>query len=223
MLKTGLLIGFICGIALFSACEHQPYVLPVSERTGDSALCFDRDLLPIFISQCAKSGCHDAGTHKKGYILDSYDNIIKKGIVPGNYAASRIYMSVTGTTEEMMPKGADNLTEEQITLIKRWIVKGAIKDNNCTPLCDSDNYVFSAGVQPIVNKYCTGCHSGSAPQGNLLLTSYSEIKGAVQSRNLIKCINYETGYPGMPNSGLHLSTCQIRQIEKWVSAGMLNN
>ncbi len=74
-----------------------------------------------------------------------------------------------------------------------------------------------------MNKYCTGCHSGTAPQGNLVLTSYNAVKDAVQNKNLVKCINYIPGYVAMPQGGLKLTDCEIRQVEKWVDAGMQNN
>lgn len=223
MTKYILLATLAVLLTYNTACQHQPYVLPVSQRTGDPSLCFERDIQPIFVSQCAKSGCHDAITHKKGYTLDNYDNIVKKGIVPGNAAASKIYMSVTGSTEEMMPADAAPLSDNQVALLKKWIDGGAIKDNNCSLPCDSNSYAYNSAIQPLLNQYCTGCHSGANPQGNLLLVSYGNVKYAVESKNLIKCINYIDGYSGMPKGGLHLSQCEIRQIEKWVDAGMPNN
>jgi hypothetical protein len=223
MTRFFLLLILAYTVTITISCKHQPYVLPLSERKGDPTLCFERDILPIFVSQCASGGCHDAGSHKKGYILDSYDNIIAKGIVPGNYAASKIYMSVTGTTEEMMPEDAAPLSSEQIALIKRWINAGALKDSACGSPCDSNNYTYSNGIQPLMSKYCIGCHGSSSPQGILVLLSYSQVKDAVQNRNLMKCVKYETGYSGMPKGGLHLSQCQIRQLEKWIDSGMQNN
>lgn len=219
MFPLALLIVLIVPVS----CQHKAYVVPVAQRTGDPTLCFDSDILPIFISQCAKAGCHDAGEHEKGYVLDSYDNIIKKGIAPGNAIGSKIYQSVMGYTEKRMPEDAPPLSAEQITLIKRWIDAGAIKDANCSLPCDSNNFAYSTGVKPLMEKYCTGCHSGSSPQGNLSLNSYDAVKNAVLNKNLVKCVNYETGYNAMPKGGLHLSTCQVRQIEKWVAANMPNN
>ena len=41
-----------------------------SGSTGpDTSLCFERDILPIFISNCAKSGCHDASSHQEGFVV----------------------------------------------------------------------------------------------------------------------------------------------------------
>src|ERR1043165_3349153 len=67
--------------------------------TEDTSLCFERDILPIFLSNCAKSGCHDAASHEEGYILDSYNNIMNTGdddgIVPFDAYESEIYEAIT--------------------------------------------------------------------------------------------------------------------------------
>jgi mono/diheme cytochrome c family protein len=221
-MKRVLIFSLVIILTTALSCQHQPYVIPVEDRTGDPTLCFDRDILPIFLSQCAKSGCHDAAEHEKGYILDSYDNIIKKGIAPGNALGSTIYKSVAGYTEELMPEGAPPLTATQLDLLKRWIDAGAIKDANCTSSCDTNNFAYTAGVKPIIDQYCLGCHSGTSPQGNLLLNSYTAVKNAVLNRNLVNCINYTTGFFPMPQ-GLKLSDCEIRRVEKWVANGMPDN
>lgn len=206
-------------IVVSVSCKHEPFAAP---GPGDSTLCFERDILPIFISECAKSGCHDAKKHEEGYVLDSYIHIMQKGIKPRNADGSKIYQSITGKTEERMPQGTPPLSNEKIALIKQWIDAGAAQDNNCSTACDSNNLAYTAGIKPLADKYCSGCHSGAAAQGNLLLTSYSQIKSAVENNHLLNSIRYEAGYPGMPQ-GLHLSDCEVKQFEKWVSAGMPDN
>ena len=80
--KSIALLLIVSGISTASifmnSCVHQPYVLPVNMRTGDASICFERDVLPIFQSNCAKSGCHDAGAHKGGYALDNHADVGKK-------------------------------------------------------------------------------------------------------------------------------------------------
>ncbi len=218
------LVLICAGVYVFFAgsCQHKSYELPLDKRTGDPSLCFDRDILPIFLSQCATSGCHDKAEHEKGYILDSYENIVKKGIAPGNPIGSRIYESILGYTEERMPAEAPPLSDAQISLIERWIRAGAIKDDNCANTCDSNNFTFASGVKPIIEQYCVSCHGSSNPQGNISLNNYILVKAAILNQNLLKCINYESGYPAMPQ-GIQLTSCEVRQIEKWVAAGMPDN
>ncbi|MCB0697308.1 MAG: hypothetical protein KDC07_08085, partial [Chitinophagaceae bacterium] len=160
-----LLAGFVIICVIAVSCQHDPYVVPVQDRTGVPGLCFDRDILPIFISECAKSGCHDAAGHAEGYVLDSYENIVKKGIAPGNAIGSKIYKSIVGLTEERMPQDAPALSTEKTDLIKKWINAGALKDSSCTSPCDSNNFTYAAAIEPLMQKYCTGCHSGTTPQG----------------------------------------------------------
>ena len=54
-------------------------------------VCFDSDVLPIFQSNCTQSGCHNSQDRKEGYDLTSYESIVSRGIVPGDYKASKIY------------------------------------------------------------------------------------------------------------------------------------
>src|SRR5437870_8144944 len=86
----------------FFACKHelpQPVILnppgtpPAGSHIttiscgGDSSykLCFQSEVLPIFQKNCATSGCHDASSHKGGYVLDTYDNLfLKDGKLTGN-------------------------------------------------------------------------------------------------------------------------------------------
>ena len=63
--------------------RHQRYVIvKVHKETPaiDTGICFKRDILPIFNSNCAVSGCHNKTKAEEGYILDSYQNIVRKGI-----------------------------------------------------------------------------------------------------------------------------------------------
>ena len=87
---------FIILIALapviFYACRHTPpdAIPPVQPGSGgpngngggpgSNPVCFESEVLPIFQTNCATSGCHDAASNQKGYILDSYDNLFKKEV-----------------------------------------------------------------------------------------------------------------------------------------------
>ena len=223
--KIGLLSVFafiIAGVAMQS-CTHDPYVMPVAQRTGDPSICFENDILPIFVSTCATNGCHSASAHKSGYTLDSYTNIMKKGIVPGNSAASVIWQSIYihpfGVT--VMPAGGYALNNTQKFLIKRWIETGAIDSGACSATCDSNNITYSGGIAPLIDKYCTGCHnSASAPGGSLL--DYNSVQAAAVTGRMLGDIQHLSGYNAMP-PGITLSNCQLTQVRKWVAAGALNN
>jgi len=225
--KLGILAGLVLlfGVAAagLHSCTHAPYVLPAAQRTNDPEICFERDILPIFISNCAKGGCHDAESRKSGYQLDNYEHIVSKGIVPGNVAASTIWESVDmhifGVTH--MPEDAPDLTAAQLDLLRRWIATGAVDSGACTSNCDSSNYTFSGAILPLTQKYCVGCHnSASAPGGSL--TDYASIREAAVNGRLVGNIEHLPGYNAMP-VGLTLSVCQVAQITKWVAAGAPDN
>ena len=46
------------------------------QSTYVARACFTRDILPVIISHCATTGCHDAITHKEGYNYTTYANIM---------------------------------------------------------------------------------------------------------------------------------------------------
>lgn len=219
-----IILSLITGSMATNSCVHAPYVLPQNQQTNDPAICFERDILPIFVSNCAKSGCHDAQSHEEGYELNSYANIVKKGIVPGNVAASEIWESITTNSGEegMMPLNAPPLSARELDLIKRWITAGAVDSGACTNNCDTSNFAYSTAILPLMQTYCAGCHnSASAPGGGL--TDYTSIKNAAVNGKLIGSISHLPGYVPMPAGGLTFTECQITQVKKWLAAGALNN
>ncbi len=223
-----VLVGFglsiIAGTMGINSCVHAPRVMPESKRTNAPGICFERDILPIFVSNCAKSGCHDAGSHEEGYVLDNYQNIIKKGIVPGNVAASKIYESVMpGNDDDKMPKDAPPLTAVQLDKLKQWIAAGATDGGDCTTPCDTSNYTYSGVIAPMMTLYCVGCHSSASSPGGSL-ADYNSVMVATVTGRLIGNISHQAGYnPMPPGSSVQLSACEVTQVKKWLAAGALNN
>ena len=220
-----MIIMVTAGSMIINSCTHQPFVLPSNLRTSDPGICFERDVLPIFQSNCAKSGCHDEHSHKGGYTLDNYNNIVKKGITPGNPAASKIWESISMRTydDDFMPIGAPALNTSQLDVIKRWISAGAVDSGACnfTP-CDTANFTYSGAIAPMMQLYCTGCHSSPSALGGSLM-DYNSVKLAAVNGRLIGDIAHTTGYNAMPKGGTTLDDCQVTQVKKWVAAGAQNN
>jgi mono/diheme cytochrome c family protein len=201
----------------------------------DTGICFQRDILPIFHSNCAVADCHNAQTHKEGYVLDSYSNIIKKGIVPGHPSKSKIVKVITkqgsnnGDDDNRMPPPPRNrLSQEQIDLIIRWIAEGA-QDKDCsspmpgTKGCDTTSITYSKTIVPIFQYNCYGCHSTIQPQGNLDLTQYANVKMKVDDGKLLGSITHSIGFVPMPSKDIMLNNCYITQIRKWIESGAPNN
>jgi ankyrin repeat protein len=89
---------------------------------------FKLDVQPIFREYCVS--CHGPAQQISGFRLDRRRDAMRGGgavdIGPGNSAASRLYLKLTGEPEyglQMPPTGP--LSQEQIGIIKAWIDKGA--------------------------------------------------------------------------------------------------
>jgi len=226
-------IGLIASSAVITAvtfisCKHSPYVLPADQRTSSADICFERDVLPIFTTNCAKSGCHNSTGNGEGsdWVFTSYASITNRGVVPGNPAASRVYQAITGTEgEKMPPKGNPALTQAQVDIIYKWIASGAMDGTNCPTACDTGNYTYSGAIAPMMATYCTGCHyAGAKAVAGVYLDSYYGVQTAgADSASLLGALRHSSGYVAMPQSGNQLSDCQITQVEKWIKNGMQND
>lgn len=100
--------------------------IPVEKN---AAICFEKEVLPIFKKNCAIPQCHDTETKQSGFVLNSHMNIVMKGIHPGKPEKSIIYRVLTEeTTKPMPPKPNKSLKKEEIELIQSWILQGAKKE-----------------------------------------------------------------------------------------------
>jgi hypothetical protein len=216
-------------IMLLSSCVHDPLTdessqndpPPIDGCVSDGNVCFESSVLPIFISSCAISGCHDAKTREEGYVLDSYNGIMKKGIRPGNASESKLYKVLFENGDDLMPPDGP-LSQAQKDSIALWINQGALNTTNCNCYCDPAQSGFAAIVQPIITNNCVGCHKPGNLGGNIDLSSYAAIKLQASNGKLVGSITHATGYSPMPQ-GAKLSDCQITQITQWVEGGSLNN
>ncbi len=187
----------------------------ISNCSPDSVY-FANEILPMINSNCATSGCHDAISKADGVVLTNYNNILKY-VKPNNAAGSKLYTIITS---DKMPPKAPMTTDQKATLAK-WINQGAL-NNQCTGGCDTLNFTYSGSVSVTMNAYCKGCHNPASLGGGIDLSTYAGVKAADLGR-LMGTLNQAPGYSAMPKGGSKLSDCQIRQVEKWIQAGTLNN
>jgi mono/diheme cytochrome c family protein len=197
-------------------------------KCDSNVVYFEQEILPILISNCAKSGCHDAITHEEGLNLTSYSKIMSSGIVRPNRPDNSEMIKVL-TEEEgdkaMPPAPNQKLTSEQIALLSKWILQGA-KDTSCVETivtCDTTAVSYSGFVAPLLTTFCAGCHSGGNPSGSIALNSYNGVKAVAQNGRLIGAITWTAGYQKMPQSGNKLNDCSIAKITAWINDGAPNN
>jgi hypothetical protein len=221
---------------LLGYCEHEPVGMPPSGTggtvvvTGGTQPCsvdtvyFQNKVLPLIISSCAKSNCHDAITREHGIELTSYDKIMASGEVnPGNPASSKLYKVLNETDPaEIMPQPPSfPLTQVEKDLIFKWILQGA-KNNACND-CDTTTITYSAAIVPLINNNCKGCHNPGFLSAGLDLTNYTNVKTIALNGKLMGSVDRLPGFPAMPKGAAKLSDCKITQIRKWINAGALNN
>jgi hypothetical protein len=196
-------------------CKHEPVIVLTA---ADSAICFERDILPIFVSSCAKSGCHDQATAKEEVILNNWQGIMAAGVKPGDPKDSEVFKEIQG---QMGGSRYGNLNTEQKILIQKWIMLGAKNTTNCPSDCDSTQFKYSTAIKPLIDKYCIGCHAYPNASGSIELSSHTGVANAAKNGILLNSLTHPTNW--MPKSGKKLSDCQIRQFEKWINAGTPND
>lgn len=212
-LKITLSVGMNFFFILFlNSCKKDVYT---------PNFCFQEDVLPIFVSNCANTGCHNSIDKAEELDLSNYNGIMEE-VDPGHPNRSEIYQVIKGKNPEMPPEDHLKLTRGQVSIIKKWIEVGAPNSSNCNP-CDTLDFTFSNRVQPLLNNWCVGCHSSSNPDGGVILSNYTSIMISVNNNSLLGSIKHLSGFTAMPKNAGSLSLCEINAIETWINNGSPNN
>lgn len=203
--------------------------LPVStgRPCSPDTVYFEKQILPILVSHCAQSGCHDPASRADGVVLTSYAQVIQTGgIRPGNPADSEIFEALTDSDPDkrMPPPPATALPAADIALIETWIRQGA-KNLACieTAPCDTALVSYQQQVLPILQLNCIACHTGPNAGAGIQLNNYQRISAEALSGRLGGVISHEPGYEPMPPSGTKLADCDILKIKTWAARGAPNN
>jgi hypothetical protein len=216
---------FLLGVILFSSCKHDPPLDldgTISQNCDPDTVYFGNTILPLLVSKCGMSGCHDEGSHREDIVLTDYYSIINSDVIkPGHPNSSKLVKVLTATGESMMPPNPYSaLTTDQINSIRTWIDQGA-KFNTCIG-CDTLNYTFAANIWPILNTNCTGCHDNNSAGGNIYIRNYDDVLLMVNDGSLMGSLLGD-GYSLMPKNTTGLQPCKITQIQKWINDGAQNN
>jgi hypothetical protein len=204
---------------------------PVIVTCSADTVYFAQTILPLVTSLCGKSGCHGTVNPKEFQMIytttsQSYSGIKNRFVTTGSTSTSKL----TNAINEMAGKGVSGYvapTTEQLNTLKKWISQGA-KSNSCTG-CDTTKYTYAAIVSPIITTYCVGCHPAPGSSSTPNLTTLTAIQAEVNNNpgRLLGSIQhtapYNTSTTAMPQGSAKLPDCYIRQINKWIDAGMPNN
>ncbi len=211
---------------LFLLGLSQCVVTPEESVASLEGICFETEILPLMVSRCGSSGCHNAIDRADGIDLTSYEAILKE-VKPGDPGDSEIieYMYETGE-DAMPPSPAEPLKNEQIKLIENWISSGAANTVNCAGIgsCNVNSPIsFNRDVLPIIDNYCFGCHNTADPQGGYSYSTHNETLKSVNDGTLMGSIRFETGYEAMPENSNKMPSCDIDLIRLWIDEGAMDN
>ena len=114
MLQRSLLILFVL---LLWGCVHDPLYTPdpqpapgaeptvVEGPCDPETVYFQEEVLPLIISNCAQSGCHDAASAEDGIVLESFSSILYGDdndlVVPGQPGESELIEVILGSNDLM--------------------------------------------------------------------------------------------------------------------------
>lgn len=224
---VAIVISFTSLLLSVVSCVHEP-INPSNGQCSSDTVYFENDVLPLIVSNCAMSGCHDAATASDGVVLNSYENIMSTGEVrAGRPSNSEIYEKITDNDPEdrMPPPPASALSSTQIALIRDWIDQGALNNSceNKSTSCDTSNVTLTNSVRPILTQYCQGCHNNTSASGGVNLEDYTGLKTVADNGRLMGSIRQEAEYVAMPQGQSKISDCNIGTIEIWIRNGASNN
>jgi hypothetical protein len=113
--SLGLLLLF-ASAAWVTSCRHEANIADFPE------VCFERDVLPVFLNSCAITGCHSG--NGEAMRLTNYAEI-SDGVVPGKPYSSKVYTAVISTFGEGKMPPNQPLSLDNRTIIRIWIEQGA--------------------------------------------------------------------------------------------------
>lgn len=225
-------------MAGFLACQHEPFQQPNDpgipvDPPPTTGICdpdsvyFQNQILPILVSNCTESGCHNAQDHQEDVVLTSYQSLMNtvENADQNDWHENKLMRALleTDPDKQMPPPPNAPLSQAQINLLKTWLAQGAA-NNACDENaggCDVADAKFSTFVQPLVQAKCQGCHSGNSPQGGIKLASYPDIKAVALNGKLYAALTRTSNW--MPKGGAKLDDCSLQKIQAWVGAGAPQN
>lgn len=241
------LITVITLIVTISACKHSPLTtediadavnnMDTTSTGGGGgnggnygipcdpdSVYFQNTILPLFVSNCAKSGCHDVATAQEGIILNSYANIMASGeIQPGDASEGDIMEVIMENDPDkvMPPPPNQTLSPQQINMMAQWINQGA--QNNYCDACDTSNVTYAGKIRPLLDGKCVGCHNNTLASSDVNLSNYSGVQTVALNGRLYGAVSHTAGYFAMPQGGAQLPACEIAAIRIWIQSGAINN
>ena len=137
--SRGFAVGLAAILVLSTFAAHETLRaedeegLPVAKLDRKSPVNFEKEVLPLFRKNCL--ACHNATDAEADVVLESPKAIAESGfsdpiVVAGEADKSLLFQVLAHREEPIMPPedndvGANNLSPEELALVKLWIDQGA--------------------------------------------------------------------------------------------------
>jgi len=181
-------------------------------------VCFQRDILPVLLSSCGTTNCHNQTTHKEGYTITSYATVMSNLVKAGSPATSELYTVVKNN--KMPPSPYAVLSSAAKDSIFNWIKNGAL-NNVCTSSCDTTGVItYQNQIATLISNNCISCHSGSGASKGILLDTYATVKVQLDNGKLLAAVK---GTSIQMPPGSSITSCELREIELWKTNGAIQN
>lgn len=214
--KAFSIVSIGIGLGMISGCTYD---------SVQPDVCFETEVLPVFVTYCSSPGCHNPTDREEGYDLTNYDGIMR-GIKPKSVVSSKLLQTMGGLSDEPMPpKNYPQPSSGQIAVIKAWVRSGAANTTNCSNAsCDTSATVsYSGNIQPMLQTYCIGCHSGANASASIDFSSFATAKATAIDGSLRGTITGDPNFTFMPPNSAPLPDCYAVLIQKWIDAGTPEN
>ena len=228
--------------ALRTALQRAKVAIPVS---------FEKEVAPIVKAKCLR--CHGADQPKANLRLDTYANMGRGGrsgplLLPRNPQRSLIMARLTADAPQRMPQGGMKLSDDEISIIGRWIAGGAAFDGEdvTAPVGDSmvekkppvkvvmadgsETVSFKDDVAPWMVNICLRCHSGANPRGGYNITSFEQlltdgdtgstiVPGEPDNSYIVDLVLRQDPIKMPAGNQVQIKRSQAQALEKWIKEG----
>jgi hypothetical protein len=128
-IKTGFIMIALMGFFI-SGCVKDDTLLITNNKVVTAKVSFSKDLVPLFTSNCATSGCHVADHQPPDLeAADAYNSLKALNMLNlTNPQSSLIYERLSGAVKPSMPMNAPNNPSNINNLVLAWIKQGALNN-----------------------------------------------------------------------------------------------
>jgi mono/diheme cytochrome c family protein len=127
-----------------AAREPASTPTPAAPSANDAGIKFSRDIAPILVGNC--TGCHNPERRRGKFDLTTFEKLMagsdkEKVIVPGKPDESHLVLRIKGEETSKMPQGNNNnLSDEAIARVEKWVLAGARLDAGIDPKATLNSY-----------------------------------------------------------------------------------